>query len=609
MSKKEKSSSLKGRWRLKKKKPKDPSDDVELEISDLKELLELREINLKPRVNVSKSSKLSPSLLDILKKSVALGYFLDFLKERDERNLLDFWLEAETFRMISESKYRRRKPRSGSSISRKSSVSGSPALSRTPSYCAVSNKDSNKNETCRNDELNDTLTSNDDTWNCSCSEDGDSLPDFTAVPSKNTYQPCLSENTVRTISVNSMHPSNHEWSEQTDDSDFAKLNSCSRTNSAPNFKTSIKASTLPKVTKSSTSLDGFRQRARTRSAIVDAVTIYSKYISLNAESPIFLPTPKRQEIEAIICKDKNAIDADCFVVAQEYCFEKLSSLHREFLHTINMIMYQLKILDENQIRLQDVLYNGTIFFYFMEFLDQSGCKAVLEFYMAAESFEEDIEIQHLNDEYELETAVNDAMYLYERYFSMRCEKQLIQDDKLRIVLENNICREDGPQPNCFCIPMAYAWTVLAEVYLPMFLSSEVYQSYLEHLRKTVQNKEDLKSCSSRSSLSVDDNLPLLVHSDSKLNLFDDKGIDEFWFKPQQQNSSRLTLGHMNEFGVFSSEMEPEPFSGKETDSSVSKLGKAMKNLLRGETQQETEQLAWERARKIISDIQKETQNS
>lgn len=31
-------------------------------------------------------------------------------------------------------------------------------------------------------------------------------------------------------------------------------------------------------------------------------------------------------ILAIICKDKNAIDADCFVVAQEYCFEKLSRL-------------------------------------------------------------------------------------------------------------------------------------------------------------------------------------------------------------------------------------------------------------------------------------------
>ena len=50
-----------------------------------------------------------------------------------------------------------------------------------------------------------------------------------------------------------------------------------------------------------------------------------------------------------------------------------------------------------------------------------------------------------------------------RYFSMKCEQQLIADDKLRIVLENNICRDDGPQPNCFCIPMAYAWTALSEV--------------------------------------------------------------------------------------------------------------------------------------------------
>ena len=46
---------------------------------------------------------------------------------------------------------------------------------------------------------------------------------------------------------------------------------------------------------------------------------------------------------------------------------------------------------------------------------------------------------------------------------MKCEKQLIKDDKLRIVLENNICREDGPQSNCFCIPMAYAWTALSDV--------------------------------------------------------------------------------------------------------------------------------------------------
>ena len=52
---------------------------------------------------------------------------------------------------------------------------------------------------------------------------------------------------------------------------------------------------------------------------------------------------------------------------------------------------------------------------------------------------------------------------------MKCEQQLIADDKLRIVLENNICRDGGPQPNCFCIPMAYAWTVLSEVILFLFI--------------------------------------------------------------------------------------------------------------------------------------------
>ena len=46
---------------------------------------------------------------------------------------------------------------------------------------------------------------------------------------------------------------------------------------------------------------------------------------------------------------------------------------------------------------------------------------------------------------------------------MRANHQIIKDDKLRIVIENNICREDGPQPNCFCIPVAYAWTALKEV--------------------------------------------------------------------------------------------------------------------------------------------------
>ena len=60
---------------------------------------------------------------------------------------------------------------------------------------------------------------------------------------------------------------------------------------------------------------------------------------------------------------------------------------------------------------------------------------------------------------------------------MRAKHQLIKDDKLRILIENNICREDGPQPNCFCIPVAFAWTVLKEVCLIILVCS-VYSCYI-----------------------------------------------------------------------------------------------------------------------------------
>lgn len=296
--------------------------------------------------------------------------------------------------------------------------------------------------------------------------------------------------------------------------------------------------------------------------------------------------------------------------AQESIFQTLSRFHAEFLLTTNMISYQLKVLNADVIKLQDILYHEAILFYFTEFLDQQHCKDALEFYITTENFEEDIDVKINDNCYIFENAVSDAMYIYERYFSMKCENQLIGDDKLRIVLENNICREDGPQSNCFCIPMAYAWTVLSEIYLPAFLSSDVYKSYISHLKNTSTNLDDIKSCSSRSSIQSHDDFPLLARTDSKSNILEDEnGLDEFWFKPiHHQSTNRLALGHVNEFGVFNSGMEPHPFASQDADSSVSKLGKAMKNLIRGETQEETEQMAWERARKIIADIQMQTQS-
>lgn len=88
-----------------------------------------------------------------------------------------------------------------------------------------------------------------------------------------------------------------------------------------------------------------------------------------------------------------------------------------------------------------------------------------------------------------------------------------------------------------------------QVYLPIFLKSNIYESYQIHLKKTLQHTEDVKSCSSRSSISLEDHVPLVIpdapprsptpileKTESKLNLFEETNLEDFWFKPQSMHS-------------------------------------------------------------------------
>lgn len=88
-----------------------------------------------------------------------------------------------------------------------------------------------------------------------------------------------------------------------------------------------------------------------------------------------------------------------------------------------------------------------------------------------------------------------------------------------------------------------------QVYLPLFLKSNIYESYQIHLKKTLQHTEDVKSCSSRSSISLEDHVPLVMtdapprsptaileKTESKLNLFEESNLEDFWFKPQSIHS-------------------------------------------------------------------------
>ncbi|XP_065683213.1 A-kinase anchor protein 10, mitochondrial isoform X2 [Hydra vulgaris] len=558
-----KNETKKNRWSFVKKKVPIQYKD-ETFTFDLKELLEEKGICLKPRLSSSKSSRLSPSLLDVLKKSVALGYFLDFLNEHGKKNLLDFWLEAETFRMVLESQYKRsqRDALKKSSIGLKKEINYDSKTEEILDHRKCYEIDAiKKSSVGLKKEISFDIKTEEIMDHMRCCE-----KELTEE-NKSNNDACLNnfinENTEIAYKIQSSrnHDFHHSDSLKTENQDF---------------------------------------RMRTRSCIVDAVSIYNKYISLNADNYIYLPQQCRQNIEAAVCEYNNYLEPSCFVNAQEFIFEQLLSSYDEFVLTTNMIAYQLRFLQERKLHLKDVLYNDSILFYFTEYLDQYGGRSTLEFYFTAEHFEDDVNEKLSNFTYNKNEVINDAIFLYERYFSMKCKQQLIKDDKLRIVLENNICREEGPQSNCFCIPMAYAWTALSDVYLPMFLQSANYKKYFDHLTNSLQNY-DLKSFSSLSSLSTDESLT--TSSDSKNNLACENVID-FGLKPCHHG--RLALGHINEFGLFSSAMEPSFYEEK---TSVSKFGKVVRNLLRGEAKEETEQLALERAKMIILEIQKQTKDN
>lgn len=60
--------------------------------------------------------------------------------------------------------------------------------------------------------------------------------------------------------------------------------------------------------------------------------------------------------------------------------------------------------------MNDVLYNDTLLFHFMEFMEGEGDRDLLEFWMAASNFRQNEDQKHLQ---------SDALIIYERFISIQ----------------------------------------------------------------------------------------------------------------------------------------------------------------------------------------------
>ncbi|XP_071094421.1 A-kinase anchor protein 10, mitochondrial-like [Haliotis cracherodii] len=355
----------------------------------------------------------------------------------------------------------------------------------------------------------------------------------------------------------------------------------------------------------------------------DAVTIFTKYISQDATHPIGVTEQIRNETIRRICKEDGHVDPDCFVDCQEFVFHKMGKENYSgFLDSEYHCKHQVDVLTSGKVYLADVLYNELALSYFMEFLDNEDACHLLQFWLAADNFQQHLASQ--GAEYNGLQAQDDAMVLYDKYFSLQATQPLGFDDKIRFMVEGNICREGGPLPDCFAKPRDVVLNTLEQFYFPGYLQSDMYYKYLSDLVSTVQTAQDIpvrpkhrrteSDASSEHSVgsqsvgpdSIKNTLLAMDTSHVKKALTrieDDMRIDsmllnpdELWKRPE---AGAMTLGAVDDLGQFKSMFAPEPDHEKKKGSRFFKKKK--------DKEKEQEDMALRVAQMIINDVTTMTQ--
>lgn len=382
----------------------------------------------------------------------------------------------------------------------------------------------------------------------------------------------------------------------------------------------------------------------------DAVSIYTKYISFDASHPIGITDELRNETTSKICQEDGKVDPQCFVDCQQYVLERMENdYYADFLHSVFHCKHQINVLTSGKVYLADILYNDTAIFYFMEFMEQENAIKLFQFWMAAENFQQHLSLSH--GCYDGLQAQDDAMVLYDKYFSLQATEPLGFDDKIRLEVESNICREGGPLPDCFAKPKNMVLRVIEKVYFPSFLSGDLYYKFLSELINTVQLANDLPQKSrkrlgsdassehsagsqSTGAESVGSRNTLLAtdtsHLKKALNKMQvDLRIDSVLLNPDSlwkrsapgssssasslcchsstsdtshhptHNEPKMSFGRINDLGQFVSEYDPEPELERKKSSMFFRKRK--------DREKEQEDMAVQIAQMIISDVTSITQ--
>ncbi|XP_023132122.1 A-kinase anchor protein 10, mitochondrial [Amphiprion ocellaris] len=500
-------------------------------------------------------SRLSKTVDQVLRDNVAMPHYMHFTELQGADHLVRFWLEAESFRSTSWSRVRAHSLNSVKHSSLAEPVPISPDVSELP---------------------------------------------------QNPADPFARHNS----SEGAMVPSERRDSSSTE----AGLRPSTPRVETPSRQTPSRTGTPYKVQSNSTLRD--LSDKLMKSIEKDAVTIFTKYISPDAVRPIPITEQIRNDIVAKICGEDGMVDPNCFVIAQSVVFAILEQQHfSEFLRSHHFCKYQIEVLTSGSVFLADILFCESALFYFSEYMEKEEAMNVLQFWLAADNFQNQLAAK--KGQYDGQEAQNDAMILYDKYFSLQATNPLGFGDSVRMEIESNICREGGPLPDCFTTPLRQAWTTMEKVYMPGFLSSNLYYKYLSDLINSVRADEFVNvstpgqggpADNDRSSSNASEASQIQQGSRKAvikiLKNFDEAiTVDVASLDPeslyQRPYAGKMTFGKVNELGQFIREAEPEPDVKK---SKGSMFSQAMKKWVQGNSDEAQEEMAWQIAKMIVNDV-------
>ncbi|CAG9761074.1 unnamed protein product [Ceutorhynchus assimilis] len=348
-----------------------------------------------------------------------------------------------------------------------------------------------------------------------------------------------------------------------------------------------------------------------------ALAIFKKYIALEAKLNVNCSEQLRKEVMENICDTEKVVSGMCFDSVHKYLFDTMKNEYfNAFLETDFFSKHQIDVLTSGNVVLEDILYNETALFYFMEFIEQENKRTLLEFWIAATNLQQQLKDQ--KEFFDPIEAQNDAIVLYDKYFSLQAHCPLGFSDKVRFAVEQDICGEKQLIINCFHVAIKIVEQVLDKHYLKPFLASQLFYKYLSELINTVQasgystniehKRHSPSDCSSEKSFCTNTFLALEIPYEKKQSEKANMSIDSrelydpdtLW---KRKKTHRLSLGRVTELGKYVADIEPEP------DRSGFKFKDVVKKIVSlDEEEKRKEEMAWKVAEMIVKDITNITLN-